>query len=96
MKRFIVLLAILSLSGCAQFSTVQTDTRDGTKTTITTKATSRTFFDSKSNLARWKAQQTEKSQGAEVGGLVQESSGTNAVNLIEAAVGAAVRAATRP
>lgn len=89
------LLITFSL-GCSSFSTHQTDVRDGTKTTITTKATARTFFDSKSNLAKWKAQQTEKSQGAEVGGLVQESSGTNAVNLIEAAVGAAVRAATRP
>lgn len=96
------LLGVVALSllagGCSQFRTVQTDERyneqTGEKTTITTKASSSTFFDSKSSLAKWKASQTEKSQGAEVGGLQQESNGTNIVNLFEAvARGAAAGAA---
>lgn len=75
--------------GCASFSTTQTDERTnettGEKTTVTTRAKSRTFFDSKSKLADFKATQTEKSQSASVGSLSQESSGSNTVNLIEAA-----------
>jgi len=100
MKTLTLILAIAALGGCARFSTTQKDVRDGTTTTITTKATSWTFFDSKSALAKWKATQTEKSQGAEVGGLNQESSGTNAVDLIraiaEGAVNGAAKAIAKP
>lgn len=78
---------LLILSGCASFTTIQTDERTnektGEKTKITTRAASWTFFDSKSTLAKWKATQSEKSQGAEVGGLAQETSGTNAVAVLE-------------
>lgn len=87
MKLTITMLAALSLCGCAQFRTTQTDTRynekTGEKTTITTKASATTFFDSKSQLSSFKAAQTEKSQGASVGSLTQESSGSNAVSLAE-------------
>lgn len=93
MKMAIVLCA-LAMSGCARFSTTQTDTRNETETTITTKASAWTFFDSKSALATWKATQSEKSQGASVGGLSQESSGTNAVNLIEAVARGAIKGAS--
>jgi hypothetical protein len=75
--------ALLIGVGCARFSTTQTDSRDGEKTTITTKAASWTLFSSKSSLAKWKATQTEKSQGAEVGGLEQQG-GTNAVAVLQA------------
>ena len=80
-------LILFMLLGCARFSTVQTDERTnektGEKTTVTTKAASWTLFDSQSSLARWKATQSEKSQGAEVGGLGQEATGTNIVEGIK-------------
>lgn len=86
-----VALASLCLQGCASFSTVQTDIsttkdKDGNPTTrtITTKAKASTFFESKSTLATWKATQTDKSQGATVGGLEQASTGTNTVALLKA------------
>lgn len=98
MKAIIICLACALLCGCASFSTTQTDTRkenpDGSEeTTITTKASSRTFFESKSALANFKATQTEKSQSASVGSLSQESSGTNIVNLFEAIARGAVQGA---
>jgi hypothetical protein len=87
------------LTGCARFTTVQTDERinekTGEKTKITTRASSSTFFDSKSNLAKWKATQNEKSQGAEVGGLSQEASGSNVVSLAEAIARGAAAGASR-
>lgn len=83
------LLCLLLLSGCmARFSTQQVDERTnaqtGEKTKITTRASAWTLNTAKSDLAKWKATQTERSQGAEVGGLKQESGGTNAVALIKA------------
>jgi hypothetical protein len=71
-------LFLVFLTGCAQFSTHQTDVTttapDGTETrTITTRASGRTVAASKQALATWKATQTDKSQGASVGGLNQES-----------------------
>lgn len=93
MKTLTTMLAIVALSGCARFSTTQKDIRDGTTTTITTHASSWTFFDSKSALAKWNAAQTEAKQGAEVGGLSQQSDGTNAVNLIQAVSAGATKGA---
>ena len=91
--------ALLLGSGCSSFRTSQSDSRYNEKTgeitTITTKASSFTFFDSKSSLAKWKATQSEKSQGAEVGGLEQETSGTNTVDLIRALAEGAVMGAAK-
>lgn len=84
MKHSYLILALLT--GCAQFSTQQRDIRkatDGQVTEITTTVSARTFGTSKSTLANFKATQTDKSQGANVGNLAQESSGTNAVVLID-------------
>lgn len=69
------LFAILLLAGCARFKTVQTDVSDeNTKIrTITTRASAITFLAGKSSLASWKATQTDKTQGASVGGLEQEA-----------------------
>lgn len=83
------LCGLLFLNGCvARFSTTQIDERKnsqtGEATKITTKASAWTFNTAKSDLAKWKASQTERSQGAEVGGLSQESGGTNAVAVIRA------------
>lgn len=86
-----LLLTTALLSGCASFTTNQIDERKnettGEKTTVRTKVSVRTFFDSKSQLANSKASQTEKSQSATLGALNQESSGTNAVSLINAVEG---------
>jgi hypothetical protein len=88
-KRDWLCIALLVVSGCARFSTVQKDistiNKDGSETrTITTTAKASTFFEAKSALATWKATQTDRSQGATVGGLEQQSTGTNTVKLIEA------------
>jgi len=87
MKKHITLLAaacLLAFTGCARFSTTQKDIRneDGT-TTVTTRASAYTLFSSRSDLARWKASQTEKTQGAEVGGLSQQG-GTNTAATLSA------------
>lgn len=92
------ILLSLSLTGCARFTTGQSDSSttqpDGTEIrTVTTRATAYTLFTSKSALANFKASQTDKSQGASVGALTQEASGSNAVNLVERIVGAAIKAA---
>lgn len=85
MRHFAFILALL-LCGCASFKTRQIDERtetDGTKTTISTYAASRTFFSARSDLAKFKASQTEKQQSAEVGSLNQQG-GTNAVQTLRA------------
>lgn len=76
----------LCLTGCASFVTIQTDTsyENGKPLrSITTKAKARTFFDAKSQLATFKASQTDKTQSAQVGGLTSETSGTNAVQVLD-------------
>lgn len=97
-KTLAVMVAALAFVGCARFATTQTDiskeNTDGTTTrTITTKAASYTFFSSDSSLAKWKASQTDKTQGAEVGGLAQHADATNINEIIGTVVGAAVKAA---
>jgi hypothetical protein len=90
-----VLLVLLICGGCARFSTKQTDTRteyDETgkataTTSVTTVAKASTFLSAKSDLANWKAKQTETTQGAEVGNLSQSSSGTNVVDVLNALAG---------
>jgi hypothetical protein len=69
-------LALLS-TGCVRFSTTQKDIRyDETgkpSTTVTTKASATSFLQGRQALASWKAQQSEGEQGAEVGGVAQET-----------------------
>lgn len=89
MKRLLLLPPVLALAlgGCARFNTTQTDLsyEDGKpQRQITTRATASTLFTSRSALANFKASQTDKTQGASVGSLTQESSGTNAVKTLEA------------
>lgn len=81
-----VFLTACAVSGCASFTTTQIDRRNEQLGTaeIETRVSGRTLFTSKSQLANFKAQQTERSQGASVGSLTQESSGTNAVRALEA------------
>lgn len=78
-----------ALVGCARFSTKQTDqSYDDTgkpQRAITTKVTATTFWASSSQLANFKASQTDKTQGANVGSLNQSAdAGTNVANLAEA------------
>lgn len=88
MKAAYVIILALALAGCARFHTKQTDqsfTEDGKPLrSITTRAASSTLFTSKSQLANFKAQQTDKTQSATVGSLTQESSGTNTVEALRA------------
>ena len=86
MKR-IVFIAALAIAGCARFKTTQIDERkapDGQITKVSTIVSASTLFTSKSQLANFRANQTERQQGASVGSLSQESSGTNAVRALEA------------
>jgi hypothetical protein len=85
MKTIALLICVVAISGCARFSTQQTDVsvtdKNGITTrTITTKASATTFIESKSQLANFKASQTDKSQGASVGSLSQDSNATNSVD----------------
>lgn len=88
----LILLAAM-LTGCARFSTKQTDlsydNQGKPQRQITTTASAYTLWTAKSSLATWKATQTDKSQGATVGNLAQESNSTNAAAVFEA-IGKAV------
>lgn len=103
MKQILAISILISLTGCAKFGTIQKDvsvTKDGITTrTITTEAKAYTLFTSKSQLTNWKAQQSDKTQGASVGSLAQESSNpvdTNVIALtskvVEAVVSSAIKA----
>lgn len=89
----VVLLALalvaMTFTGCSHFTTTQKDLNyeNGVPLReITTKASAFTFWDSRSALANFKASQTDKTQGASVGSLNQESSGTNTAATIKALV----------
>jgi uncharacterized protein YceK len=80
MKNLILILAV-SLSGCATYTTRQTDISP--ERTITTEVSVRTFWDSDSQLANSKATQTDKSQSAALGTLNQSSTSTNITEQLE-------------
>jgi len=94
----LVAVAAVALStGCSSFtSTVsETDLGNGSTNTVTT-VKARTFFDSKSELTKFRASQSERGkQSIGVDGLSQESSGSNVVALTGAVVNAAVSAAVK-
>jgi hypothetical protein len=95
MKPLLTLILLVAITnGCARFTTTQKDLRyvivtnathtaTAPSTEITTRATAWTFWDSRSALSRFRAAQTDKSQSATVGELVQETSGTNAVQVLK-------------
>lgn len=99
MKRILPHLIGLCLlvTGCARFTSTITERTlpDGVIERVTVVRAA-TMFDSKSELAKLSSGQTDKSQKVSIGSLSQESSATNAMNLIESVVGAAVRAAVKP
>lgn len=91
-----LILALWSM-GCSRFRSTVTERiqADGAVERITIVHAG-TLLDSKSELAKLSSGQTEKSQKVSIGSLNQESAATNAASLVEAVVGAAVRAAVRP
>lgn len=98
--RFALVVAV-AFTGCARFYTDQTDTTtvapDGTETrTIKTKAAGTTFAAGKQALAGWKATQTDKTQGASVNGLGQESDASNLTKALGEGVAAALIKAAQP
>lgn len=82
-------ILICTLTGCSTFSTKQTDITSYDNTgkptrTITTTATAKTLFSSKSELTKFKATNTDKTQSTSVGSLAQESTSSNAAPIFEA------------
>lgn len=93
-------LPALMLAGCAHFSTKQTDVSyekgitNGPSREITTKVSAYTFFSASSELSKFKANQTDKTQSASVGSLNQSSDvSTNVAAVIDTVVRAAINAA---
>ena len=82
----LLLPAGLVLTGCAHFTTTQTDIRYDENgkiaTAVTTRATASTLFEAESALANFKATQTDKTQSASVGQLNQSSSATNSITAL--------------
>lgn len=73
-----VVAACLCLSGCARFSTVQTDysydENGWVMREVRTVTRASTFLDSKSKLTELATSQTDKTQSTKVGSLETESS----------------------
>lgn len=83
----LILIPLLVVTGCAHFTTTQEDKsydKGQPVRQITTHASATTFFDAQSQLAKFKATQSDKTQSASVGSLNEGSSGTNVVNTIQA------------
>ena len=79
----VAVLSVLVLTGCANFTTKQIDRsyEEGKLVReIITQASATTLIESKSELSKFKASQTDKTQSATVGSLGQESNATNSVN----------------
>lgn len=96
MKTTIILICAIALCGCANFSTRQTDESYENGQLIrrvTTTASACTLIESKSQLANFKASQTDKTQGASVGSLSQESNATNSVNDAAVFLGTLIKSA---
>jgi len=92
MRTALVSALLLSVAGCSTFRCEQTErTPDGREVTTTIRA--RTFFDARSDLAKLRTTQTDKTQGVSLGNLGQETSGTNAVELLDRVVRAVVAGA---
>lgn len=92
------LFIIVLLSGCARFHTVQEDisydTTQKPSRTITTEVSAWTFFSASSDLAKFRASQTDKTQSASVGSLSQDSSETNFIHALGAGLGTALKVYT--
>lgn len=92
---FTLALALCCLfSGCARFKSVQVKTEpDGTR--IESRQSITTFWDSQSTVSKLRASTTDKTQGLTVGSVSEASEASNAVSIVESAIGAAVSAAVK-
>jgi hypothetical protein len=73
-------------TGCSRFGTVQVDkSYENGKLVrvIKTRVGANTVFDGKSELAKFSASQTDKTQSAKVGSLNNSSSSTNAIAALD-------------
>lgn len=94
MKKVMIVVVSVALVGCAHFKTRQVNNTYDPKTgnitaRTTTTAGATTVFDANSTLAKFHALQSDKSQGATVGGLDQAATSAGVVAIIQAAAGAA-------
>ena len=72
----ISVVAFLACAGCANYSTIQTDTsyeKTNIVRSITTKVKVGTFWSAKSDLAKSAVINTDKSQSSRVGALSQQA-----------------------
>jgi len=94
----VVVIFLILCSGCARFHTTQYDTsydENGKATrTITTKLTATTFFTAKSDLTKFHATNTDKTQSTSVGGLGQESTDPKLIEAVGAGIGTAMKVYT--
>lgn len=92
---------VIMLAGCAHFGTKQTDVsyEKGSllpQRSITTKVSATTFLSAKSDLAKFRATQTDKTQSASVGSLAQSAEVTTNMNdLVRVVVAGAVEGAVK-
>jgi len=97
MKKLLLVLCLLALASCAQFSTKQSDISYGTNglpiRAITTEVKVTDFADSNSSLTKSKALNTDKSQSAELGNLNQSATSSNVVAALALAAQIAASAA---
>lgn len=95
-KAIVVAIGCALLGGCAQFKVTQTDTSEdeqgNTVREIKTTTKGFTCLAGKAWLSRLSASTTDKTQSTRIGEAGAEVQGTNTVAIIEAAIGAAVKA----
>lgn len=91
-----MLILCVVLTGCGHFSTKQIDRsyeKGQLVREIITQASATTVIESKSELAKFKATQTDKSQSAIVGGFNLETNATNAISDAALFLGTLIKAA---
>lgn len=78
------MVALIMLCGCSSFRSTQRDVShvDGVRD-VTTEIHARTFFDGRSDLAKLKAGQTDKSQQVALGDLGISSTASNSVQSLD-------------
>lgn len=84
MRSAILLLGLsLSITGCARFHSVQTDIAPD-KSARVTRVSIWSFFDSHNDVTKLKTTATDKTQGISVGSISENTSGTNALEMLHA------------
>lgn len=78
----VIVFPLIAVTGCTSFVTTLSESKDGTRTTHTSI---RTFFDAQGALAKSRTSNSDKSQTTGVGSYNADSSGSNAVLIIQAA-----------